>query len=244
MTVLNVSATLGSVTSRIASRADKSAACPWSSVVCISNRRQGRECNLWSGYHSRSSPTILVTLLCAKITHSLQLCHQQMDSGNPSTTFSVTNLQNIAAATEVKVFPRPISSATSAPGISAFQTHLLMMNHLAQSWCARNLVLGRPGIEHLWPGTRSSVYWRRWWALSCLTASSRHSYSNLSLIVLGTVCNTELVCAGSRTSSPFTTCSWTSLAPLSVFISSLMITSSCSDACYADGLIFRCSWNS
>ena len=56
-----------------------------------------------------------------------------MDSGNPITTFSVTDLQSIAAATEVKVFPRPMSSATCAPGISVSQTHLLTMNHMAQT---------------------------------------------------------------------------------------------------------------
>jgi len=44
-----------------------------------------------------------------------------MDIGNPITTFSVTNLQSIAAATEVKAFPRPISSATSAPASATTQ---------------------------------------------------------------------------------------------------------------------------
>jgi len=86
--------------------------------------------------------------LCAKITHSSRVFPHKMDSGNPITTFSVTNLQSIAAATEVKVFPRPISSATSAPGISASQTHLLTMNQMVHTWCARNLVPGRPGIEY------------------------------------------------------------------------------------------------
>jgi hypothetical protein len=36
----------------------------------------------------------------------------KIDTGNPITNFSVTNLQSIAAAIEVKVFPRPILSAT------------------------------------------------------------------------------------------------------------------------------------
>jgi hypothetical protein len=56
-----------------------------------------------------------------------------MDSGNCITTFFVTNLQSIAAATQVKVFPRSISSVTSAPGIAASETHLLKRNQMAQT---------------------------------------------------------------------------------------------------------------
>src|SRR5882757_5935385 len=130
---------------------------------------------------------------CAKITHSSRVFPHKIDSGDTITTFSVTNLQSIAAATEVKVFPRPILSATTAPGISASQTHLLTMNQMAHTWCARNLVPGKPGIEYLWPGTRSSVDWRIEWAFSSLTASSRHSSSNWLLIVLRTVLKMELV---------------------------------------------------
>jgi hypothetical protein len=66
-------------------------------------------------------------------------------------------LQSIAAATEVKVFPRSISSATSASGMSASQTHRLMMNRISHPWCARNLVAGSPGIEYLWCGICPSV---------------------------------------------------------------------------------------
>jgi len=129
-----------------------------------------------------------------------------MDSGNPITTFSVTNFQSIAAATEVKVFPRPISSATSAPGISASQTQLLTMNQMAQTWCGRNLVPGRPGIDYLWPGTQSSVDWQIGWVFSSRTASSRHLCSNLLLIVLSTVIKIQLVLSGTRASLP-STCS-------------------------------------
>jgi hypothetical protein len=67
------------------------------------------------------------------ITHCSRIFPYEMDSGNPITTFSVRNLQSIAAATEVKVNPRPISSASSAPGISASQIHLLTMNQMAQT---------------------------------------------------------------------------------------------------------------
>jgi len=151
-----------------------------------------------------------------------------MDSGNPITTITITNLQSIATATGVKLFPRPISSATSAPGLSVSETHLLTMNHMAQTWFAKNLVPGRAGIEYMWPGTQSSVDWQIRWAFSSLTASSRHSCSNLLLIVFRTGFNTELVLSGSRFSSP-STCSWTSLAPLSVIFWSSMISFCCSE---------------
>jgi hypothetical protein len=71
----------------------------------------------------------------------------KMDSSNPITTFSVTNLQSIATMTEVKVLPRPMSSTIRAPGISASQTYLLTIYDMAQTWFARNLDPDRPGIE-------------------------------------------------------------------------------------------------
>jgi len=147
------------------------------------------------------------TSLSAKITHSSRVFPYKMDSGNPITTVSVTNLQSIGAATEVKVFPRFVSSATSAPVISASNTHLIMINQMAKTWCASNLVPGRPGIEYFWPGTRSSVDWRMGWIFSSLTTLSRESCSNSLLIVLGTVYNTARVLSGSRTSLPSSTCS-------------------------------------
>jgi len=133
ITVLKVSATPGIVTTRIGSRAEISAGCPWGGVHWISNRQQGTEFNLWSRYHSCSSPTMPGKLLCAKITHSSRVFPHTMDSGNPISTFSVTNLKSPAAATEEKVFPRAISSASSAPGRSASQTHLLTMNQMSQT---------------------------------------------------------------------------------------------------------------
>ena len=142
----------------IGSRAEISAGYVWGGVDWISNRQQGTEFNLWSGYHSHSLPRMLGKSFCAKITQSSRVFPHKMDSGNPLTTFQVTNLESIAAATEVKVFPRPISSTTSTPGISASQTHLLMKKQMAQIWCARNFVPGRPGIESLRPGTQSSVH--------------------------------------------------------------------------------------
>ena len=193
----------------------------------ISMRRQGTELCLRNGEHSCSWTIIPGKSFCTIFTHSARVFPHKFDSGKPITTSSVSSLQIIAAATEVKVFPRPISSATRAPGISASQTHLLTMNHIAQTWCARHLVPGRPGNEYLWPGTLSSVEWRIWWAFSSLTASSRHWCSNSLLIVLRRVLNTELVLSRSRISSPFT-CSWTYLAPWLVFISSSMISVSCS----------------
>ena len=145
--------------------------------------------------------------LCAKITLSSTVLPHKMKSCNRITTLSVTILQIIATATKGKVFPRPISSTTSAPGIPAYHTHLLTMHWMAHTWSGRNLVPSRPGIEFWWPGTRSSVDWWIGCAFSSLTASSRHSCSNSLLIALRTVFNTELVFAGSRTSSPSSTCS-------------------------------------
>ena len=140
--------------------------------------------------------------LCAKITHSSRVFPHQMDSGNRITTFSVTNFQTIATATAVKVFPRPILSATSAPGRSASQSHLLIINNMAQTWCGQNLVPSTPGMEYLRPGTQSSGDWQIGCAFSSLTASSRHSCSNSLLMVLRTVFSTELEFSESRTSSP------------------------------------------
>jgi len=224
--------------------ADTSAGWLWSRVIWISNKWRGTDFDLWSRYHSRSSPKISGKVLCAKTTYSWRVFPHKMDSGNPITSFSVINLQSIAAATMVTDFPRPISSATSLPGISASQNQFLMMNQMAQTWCSRNIVPRRLGIEYLWPGTLSSIEWRTGWAFCSLTASSTHSCWNSLLIVLSTVINSELVFAGSRTSSPSTTCPWISLEPLSVFFSSSMMTFSCSYVSWEDGLIFRCSWNS
>jgi len=206
ITLLNVSATTGIVTTKIGSSAEISTGCPWDDVDWIYNWRRGTEFNLWSGYHSPSSPTMPGKSLCAKITHLSRVFPHKMDSGNPMTTFSVTNLQSIAAATEVKVIPRPISSTTSAPGISAFQTDLLSMNHMAQTLCAKYYVPGRPGIESWWPGLQLSGDWLRGHAFSSLTASSRHSCSNLLWIVWRAIFSTDLVFSESRTSSPSSTC--------------------------------------
>jgi len=165
-----------------------------------------------------------------------------MGTGNPITTFSVTNLQRVAAATEVKVLPRPISSATSAPGISPSQTHLLKMNQMAQTSSARNLVKGRPGIVFLQPGTRSSVDWRIGCRFSSTTASIIQTCSNSLLILLRTVFSTKLVFSGSRTYSPSFTSSWTSVAILPVFVLFWLISFSYSDICWADKLILRNFW--
>jgi len=200
ITLLNISATPGIVTTRIGSRADVSAGCPCGGVFCVSIRRRDIEFCLCCGHHSRSSPIIPGNLFRTISTPSGKVFPHKIDSGNPITSFSVSSLQIIAAATEVKVYPRPISSATSAPGMSASQTHLLTMNQMAQTWCARNFIPGKLGIEYLWPGTRSSIDWWIGRAFSSVTTSSRHSCSNSVLIVLRTVFSTELVFSGSRSS--------------------------------------------
>ena len=243
MTHLNVYATPGIVTTRIESWVDEWAGCPCGGVVWISIWPRGTECWLRNGYHSCSPLIIPGKLFSAIFTHSSRVFPYKIDSGNPITTFSVSNLDMIAAATGMTVMPRPISSATSAPGISESETHLLTMNDVAQTWCTTNLVPGRPPIEYLWPGTQSTVDWQIRWALGSLTASSRHRCSNSLLIVSSTVFNTELLLSGLRTSSPSCTCSSTSLAPLSVFFSSSMFSFGCFDVSWADGLIFRRSWN-
>jgi len=138
MTLLMVSATLDIVTTRIGSRADISAGCLWSGVDWICKGRQGTEFNLWSGYHFHCLLTMPGKLLCAKITHSSRVFSHTIDSGKLITTFSVTNWKSIATVTEEKVFPRLISSATCAPGISASRTHLLMMNRMDQTWCTKH----------------------------------------------------------------------------------------------------------
>jgi len=207
-----------------------------------SNRR-GTEFNLCNGYHSHCSPTMRGKLLCAKITYLSMVFPHKINSDNPITTFSVTTLQRIAAATGVKVLPTPISSATSAPGVSVDQTHLLTMNQMAQNWCARNVVSGRPRIEHLWPGPWPSIDWWTGCEFSSLTASSSQWFSNSVLRVLSAVLSTELVLSGSRTSWP-STCSWTSLSPWLVFFSSWIISFGCSEVSWAEWLKLWCFWNS
>jgi len=167
-----------------------------------------------------------------------------MNCGNTITTLSVSNLHIIAAAPEVKVFPSTIESGTSAPGISESQTCLLMTNLIAQSWCARHLVPGMPGIVYLLSGTHFILNWQIGRAFSSLTASSMNSWSNSLLIALRTVWNIKQVLSGSRTSSPSSTWTWTSFALLLVIIWSSMISFSYSNVRCADGLIPRWSWNS
>jgi hypothetical protein len=80
----------------------------------------------------------------------LILC--QRVRGSARTVRAVQNTRVFQTETrvvaDVKVFARPILSATRAPGISVSQTHFLTIKHVAQTWCSRNFVLGRPGIEH------------------------------------------------------------------------------------------------
>jgi len=123
MTLLNVSATPGIVPNWIGSRADETAGCACGGVVRISMRQRGTDCCLRNRYHSRSSPIIPGKSFCAIFSHSSRVFPPTVDSGNPITTVSVSSLHIIAAATEVKVLPRPISSTTCAPSISESQTY-------------------------------------------------------------------------------------------------------------------------
>jgi len=170
ITLLNVSATPGIVTTRTGSKVDVNAGWPCCGVDWISEMQWETELCLRNAYHSHLLPIVPGKLFCARLTHSSRVFPHKIDRGNPITTFSISNLHIIAAATEVNIFPRPISFATSAPGISVSQSHLLTTNHMAQTWCTTNFVLHRPRIEYFWPGTQSSVDWRIGYALSSLTA--------------------------------------------------------------------------
>jgi len=147
--LLNVSATPCIVTTRIGSRANASTGCPCSGVFCISMRQWGAELCLCNKYRSHCSLIISGKSFCTTFTYSAWVFSHNIDRSKPITTFSISSLHIITAATDVKVFPRPILSATSASGISASQTHLLTINHMAQTWCARSLVPHRPGTEYM-----------------------------------------------------------------------------------------------
>jgi len=143
---LNVLATLDIVTTRIGPRANASAGNRCGGVFWISMKGLATELCRRNGYDSCSSLIILGNLFFTIFTHPLRVSPYKIDSGNPITTISVCRLHIIAADTEVKVMPRPNSSATSASGVSEFLTNLRTCNHFVKTWCARNLVPGRPGI--------------------------------------------------------------------------------------------------
>jgi len=117
------------------------------------------------------------------------------------------------------------------------------MYYIAQTWCARNLIPGRPGSEYVLLETQSASNWWIGGVFCSMTASSRDWYSNLMSIVVRTVFNSELQLSGSRTSSSSSTCSWTCLPRLFIFFSSSKISFSCSDPSWADGLILRPFWH-
>jgi len=243
MTLLNVSATLVIVTTTISSMAEVCTRCPRAGVGWISRRRQQTAFSLCYGYHSCSLLLIPALPFWAIFTHLSGVFPHQTDSGNPTTTISVGNVHSVGSASEVDIFLRPISSATSTPGTSESQTHLLTVNHIAQTWCARTLVPGRPWIKYLLPGTQSSIDWQTSWAFSSLITSWWHSSPISFLIMWRTALNSALVLSESRTSLP-STCSWTSLAPWSVFIWSSINSLSCCEVSWADRLILLCSWYS
>jgi len=96
-------------------------------------------------------------LFCTVFTHSSRVFPHRTDSHHLITTFSVGKFHIIGAASKVKISPLPISFATSTPGISESQTHLLILNQIAQSWCARFVVVGTPVIGYMLPGTQSTI---------------------------------------------------------------------------------------
>jgi len=131
-----------------------------------------------------------------------------INSSNPITTISLTHLPFGASTTTENIFPRRISSATRTPGIFEFQTHLLTINHTAQTRCARGFLPDYPEIEYSLPETWSPCYWQTGLAFSSLTAWSRHLSSHVLVHEFCNIVNTDLLLSASRTSSPSSTYSW------------------------------------
>jgi len=195
-TLLNVSATPGIVTPRIGFRAEVSAGSPRVRGIWIPKRPRGTEFGLCNWCHSHCAAIIPAWPFCATFTHSTRVFTGKIDVGNHMTTFLVSNLHIIAAAPEVKFFPRPISSATSALGISESETHLITMNFVAQTWCPRKFLPGTPGMRYIWEEIRSAFEWRICQEFSSQASSTRHWHSNSLFIVLRILLNTELLFAG------------------------------------------------
>ena len=86
LTLLNVSATPGIVTSRIGSEADAGAGWPCGGGDWISERQRGTERYLHNGSDSRWSPIIPGKSFCARLTHFSRVFPYTMDSGEPITT--------------------------------------------------------------------------------------------------------------------------------------------------------------
>jgi len=128
-------------------QAELSAGCIWFVVVWISKRRQGSEFSFCYGYLSHSWLIIPGLTVWAKFPYLWTEFPHIIDSGYPTTTFSVHNLHIIATATEVHVVLRPIISATSTPGISESQTQFCSMNCIAKTWFTRKLFPGTPHVE-------------------------------------------------------------------------------------------------
>jgi len=83
----------------------------------------------------------------------------QIDCGNHSTSFPVSNLHITATATEMNILPGPISFATSTSVISKFQTHLHTMNYVAQTKPTNKMVPGSPEIHYWFAEPRSAFDW-------------------------------------------------------------------------------------
>jgi len=178
MTIRIVWATLGIVLTRIGSRADFSAECPRGGAIRTSKRCLGTGFSFIIGYNSHSVLIILCYLYCSRFTHSSRVFPHMIDSSNPTTSFSVCNLDLIATATEVVLSPTPSLSSTSAQGISESQTHLHTMNLIDQTWCSRIIVPDRLRIAYFLPRTCLACHWRIRLVFLILTASSSHSFSN------------------------------------------------------------------
>jgi len=192
MTLFNVSVTDAIVMTTIGSRAEASSVNSTVRVVWMSKWWRGIEFSLSNGYHSHSSLIITEWKFGVLFTHSPRVFHHMIDSANSAMTISSRDWNIIVMVSQVTIFLMPISSATSTPVISKSQTYHFMMNHIAHTWCARNQLPSRPGIEYLFPATQSSCDWWIGWLFTSRTTASRHAGSNSWQISLYTVLNTEL----------------------------------------------------
>jgi Tfp pilus assembly pilus retraction ATPase PilT len=100
--------------------------------------------------------------------------HHNIDRANPITTFSISNVCKTASAVEVISLPKSVVFATAATGISKSQTHLHAINNIAKTWCTRDIVTGRPGIEYTLPETQSAFDQRIVPVCRCLTTGCRN----------------------------------------------------------------------
>jgi len=131
-----------------------------------------------------------------------------------------------------------VLSATSTPGISTSWAHLLLIYYIIKSCDARNLIPGNCGILYTIPGNLVSDHLESRLAFGILTASSGKSESSRLLIVLRIIVITKQL-SQLRTYQLYS-CSWTTLTPFFVILSSTVIFYCYSIVSFMDRLILKC----